>query len=106
MFTAFMMLSDSTMGTRLNSDLSDPDEVTTFASVSNVTDYFRGVFALLCAVSPTVQELTSSMNLTPDAMAVATLQCTMAQNELTYLPDRGFNLDQFSALAWTCMDNM
>ena len=103
MFTAFMMLSDSTMGTHPGADLNNPDEVTTFASVSNVMDYFRGVFSLLCAISPTVHELTEKKNLTPDQMAVATLQCTMAQNDLTSLPDRGFDLDQFCALAWTCM---
>lgn len=104
MFTAFMMLSDSTMGIHPDSNLNEPDEVSTFASMSNVIDYFRGVFSLLCAVSPTVQELATRMKVTPDAMAMATLQCTMAQNGLHHMPDRGFDIDQFSSLAWTCID--
>ena len=102
LFTAFSVLSDTSVET-----LDEKDEirdVQSFASVSNVTDYFRGVFAIIRAVSPAVQNMSGKMGLTCDDMAAATLQCAMAQNNMTEFPVKGFNMDEFSALAWTCME--
>jgi len=104
LLTAFMVLSDSVVGPPCDPAVGDLEGVVSLASLSNVTDFFRGVFAVLHAVSPTVQDITHKVGVSPDDMASVAMQSAVAQSGIVIVTERGLDVEQFNALAWVCIE--
>ena len=82
---------------------SDPSSGTRYVTYENLVNYFRGVLTVTNVCSPLAQEQTRRADVSVDELAVAGVNHSILTAGLS--PDiDNFDQDEFSAVAWSCVD--